>query len=472
MKNSNKKLKKALMYFEKGNLEEALSICEKILEKDYSNEDVLALEGDILCLMGKLDEAKVTWKINADYNNNENAKNHLNNLDDYHTNMVLYNDALKDINTNQFEQACEKLSQCTKNNFNKVNISKALDICKNNRNIVTSTDNTSNNTDEISIKKNTKNNKNNDGDNLNKEDSNNNENSSTITSKEMLDLISNKKEKVESIPIHTINLKGSDEQNSYKPSMNTTKDFVKIAIPKRGLKVSAIVVGVGVVVLVGLYSVLNNLNVTSASPAKTENEIVESSASNASNKEEAKTEPKVEAKPKVESTAGFTEELNAAVANENFDKIYDLLSKIPKEKLPANDVSAYEKAEELMKNSGVKTLYLKGCELFKEKKYEEALSDFKKALPYSDGNYLNSHVIYFMATSYDNLKNTDESAKYYKMYLDKYNTDTYAAECSYKLALLYKDTDKELSKKYASRIEDEFPDTIYYNDSIKSIIYN
>lgn len=458
MKNSNKKFKKALMYFEKGNLEEALIICEKILEKDYSNEDVLALEGDILCLIGKLDEAKVTWKINADYNNNENAKNHLNNLDDYHTSMVLYNEALKDINTNKFEQAREKLSQCTKNNFNKVNISKAIDICKNNKNIITSTDKISNKIDEISIKKTNKNNDN----NLTKKDSNNNENSSTITSKEMLDLISDKKEKVESIPIHTINLKASDQQATPKASMNTTEDFVKIAIPKKGLKVSGIVVGVGVIILVGLYSILNNLNVTSASPDK----VVESSTSNNLKKEEVKTQTKVEI------TVDLAKELNAAVSNENLEKIYTLLSKNPKDKVPANDIEIYEKAEELMKTNGVKAFYLKGCELFKEKKYEEALSDFKKALPYSDGNYLNSHIIYFMATSYDNLKNVDESTKYYKMYLDKYSTDTYAAECYYKLALLYKDTDKELSKQYASRIEDEFPDTIYYNDSIKSIIYN
>lgn len=74
---SNKKLKKALEHYQSGDYESALKICEKFLEKDYSNEEALFLEGDILYKLGRIDDAIVTWKINSEYNKNEEATNRL-----------------------------------------------------------------------------------------------------------------------------------------------------------------------------------------------------------------------------------------------------------------------------------------------------------------------------------------------------------------------------------------------------------
>ena len=67
---SNKKLKKALTHYNNGEYESALKICEKFLEKEYSNEEALELEGEILYKLGRIDDAIVTWKINSEYNNN------------------------------------------------------------------------------------------------------------------------------------------------------------------------------------------------------------------------------------------------------------------------------------------------------------------------------------------------------------------------------------------------------------------
>lgn len=78
---SNKKLKKALENYNMGQYEAALKHCEKLLEKEYSNEEALYLEGEILYKLNRVDDAIVTWKINAEYNNNQEAIDHLNNVD-------------------------------------------------------------------------------------------------------------------------------------------------------------------------------------------------------------------------------------------------------------------------------------------------------------------------------------------------------------------------------------------------------
>ena len=85
MSKYDKKLKKALAQYENGNYEEALDICEKILDKDYNNEEALTLESRALEKLNRISDAIVSWKINAEYNNNEEARTKLdkfNNLDE------------------------------------------------------------------------------------------------------------------------------------------------------------------------------------------------------------------------------------------------------------------------------------------------------------------------------------------------------------------------------------------------------
>ena len=81
MEFSNKKLQKAFEYYEQGKYKEALKICSKVLNKEYNNEDALTLEGEVLFKCGRIDDAIITWKINAEYNNNELAKKHLARID-------------------------------------------------------------------------------------------------------------------------------------------------------------------------------------------------------------------------------------------------------------------------------------------------------------------------------------------------------------------------------------------------------
>ena len=131
-----------------------------------------------------------------------------------------------------------------------------------------------------------------------------------------------------------------------------------------------------------------------------------------------------------------------------------------------------------MKTDGVKDFYLKGSDLFKEKKYEAALKDFEKAYAFSSDSYLRPHLIYFIGTSYENLDKNTEAIKYFQEYLKDYKAKPdaedfmYTPQCLYNLAILYdKEGNSAESKKYAQEIENDYPNTMFYNDVTKKIIY-
>ena len=82
MGNFDKRLKKAKDLYDNKNYKEVLKICDKILEKEYNNEQALELEGEALLKLGRIEEAVLNWQINAEYNNNPTAKMRLQDVDD------------------------------------------------------------------------------------------------------------------------------------------------------------------------------------------------------------------------------------------------------------------------------------------------------------------------------------------------------------------------------------------------------
>ena len=465
MRNFERKLKKALSCYEQNDYETALNICEKILEKDYNNEEALSLEGKLLYLKGELEAAKISWKINSDYNNNEEAKNYLNNIDKYSKEKELYEEALVYIKNNNKKKALEKLYLCSKDGFNKINVIKTLKDCDlfgtseiANENKDLPSKNNLNSKKEIYSNENKKEDKLNNNNNKYLESSSKNTKGQSFKENiKSKNLKNNKKEKsnkqdknVES------NIKGSNSNNKISvDDLKFTKDTSSINSKNNSSKK---LMRTPIIVLLAIV-IIGTIAYISTKSFKDSNQHKETSATNSESNEKTK-------------AADLNKEFSSALKEENSNRLYELILQNPKDKIPSEDVDIYNKAEEFLKTKGVVKFYEDGLSLFKEKKYEEALAYFKKALDFSEDSYLNPHIIYFIATSNDNLKNTDESIKYYKMYLDKYKKDTYTAECIYKLALLYKDKDKELAKKYASKIEDDYSDSIYYNDKIKDIIYS
>ena len=258
------------------------------------------------------------------------------------------------------------------------------------------------------------------------------------------------------------------------PNFKNEKSNAKKSNKKKPVKYIAVAVS-GAIVLLLAYGVTKNIKTTDVS----KNQITASEeANNNANKTENSTDNKTNEDSKKETKTITADELNKAISNNDINSLYTLLTSTPKDKVPQDALDAYNKAEKLMKTDGVKDLYLKGSDLFKEKKYEDALKDFEKAYAFSSDSYLRPHLIYFMGTSYENLDKNTEAIKYFQEYLKDYKAKPdaedfmYTPQCLYNLAILYnKEGNSAESKKYAQEIENDYPNTMFYNDVTKKIIY-
>ncbi|MPQ44432.1 tetratricopeptide repeat protein [Clostridium tarantellae] len=473
MKKNDKKLQKAYSLFESGNYEEALNICGKILEKDYNNEDALTLESRILYYSGDLNEAKLTWKINSDYNDNIECKQYLNNVTEYNELKNLYEDALKDIEKGNVDNAILKLNKCSTSSFNKFNVKKALENCSSIKKGITPTTPLKSSYEEqkadslihslvdekitkeiraaiqkeLAKKENAKKST----DNISSDSLKESKKTSKETIKNTsIDQVSNKEE-----------IKESKELiENIKPNVSkfnsTSNNNIK---NNKAFKITTVVI-VGAIVAGIAFTTIKNTNFSN----KTEN------AESIKNNVGASTS----------TTHEFpTKNFESAITTKNINELYTLLTSTQKSDANGDNLKLYNKAEEIMKVDGVEKFYKDGFALFKEKKYADSIPYFEKALKFSDKNYLQPHIIYFTASANENLGNKDEAIKYYEMYINKYlkhdsegDDPFYSPEALYKLANYYKDKDKTLSKKYASLIEADFPNSIFYNDITMKLIYN
>ncbi len=85
--------------------------------------------------------------------------------------------------------------------------------------------------------------------------------------------------------------------------------------------------------------------------------------------------------------------------------------------------------------------------------------------------YLNEHILFMMASSYEGLEDIENANKYYEIYVDKYEKNgSYIEQCLYSLAINNEGIDKEKSKKYAKILTNRFSKSEYNNSRIKAIL--
>ena len=449
MSKYDKKLKKALAQFENGNYEEALDICEKVLDKDYNNEEALTLESRALEKLNRISDAIVSWKINAEYNNNEEARTKLdkfNNLDEKKLAMsTIFSETMKDEikarpKDTEKEKKDKKVEQAPVIKINKEKPREDVKI------------------DDIKMDHPVK--------ETSKTESNHLDNVTKVDFHKK-DEIKKSKDKPKD---------DNEPKVISTPNFKNEKSNAKKSNKKKPVKYIAVAVS-GAIVLLLAYGVTKNIKTTDAS----KNQITASEEANKTdnaNKTENSTDNKTNEESKTETKTLTADELNKAISNNDMNSLYTLLTSTPKDKVPQDALDAYNKAENLMKTDGVKDFYLKGSDLFKEKKYEAALKDFEKAYAFSSDSYLKPHLIYFIGTSYENLDKNTEAIKYFQEYLKDYKAKPdaedfmYTPQCLYNLAILYnKEGNSAESKKYAQEIENDYPNTMFYNDVTKKIIY-
>lgn len=442
MSNFDKKLDKAENYFKKKHYKEALRICDKVLEKQYNNEKALELEGEILYRLGRVDEAILNWKINSEYNNNPTSKMRLAEMDKSTKEKALSYDNFNTISSDtlqaelaiilaaQEKEAQEKEAQKIKEATEDIKIDEPTsevvteekpievveEIISNDKENVISevaVDESSNTEPEIEVSEvkvvEPENNK----------TSINNENNSTVSEE---------------------NVQSTDKKQTVNPKKTSSKN--------RNI---AIAVACVVVIAAASYGVYKYSSKTDDT-IKPQTEVTEQTK---------------------ELPANFNESLTKATDSKDFDNLYSLLSDAKGLKIPAEDQKSYDAALKLMQTDGIQKFYDAGLDQMKEKKYQDALGNLTKAYDFCGGSYLEPHIMYFMGAANAGLNKPEDAVKYYKEYLEKFpHADMYTPEVLYKLAEYYNGTgDKDQAKKYAQHIENSYPSSPYYNDTLKDILY-
>lgn len=166
------------------------------------------------------------------------------------------------------------------------------------------------------------------------------------------------------------------------------------------------------------------------------------------------------------------EEIEIALQNLKAEKDIETVSK-QIDLLEDNKDKKYKEIKSTFINKKQAYYYNLGKQKLKENKVDESIKNLKVAYDSREGEYLDSHVTYYMAIAVKE-KDITECKKYYKEYLEKYGKEKnspYSGESLYNLAIInWEEGNKEEAKKYAKKIKNNYPNSIYNNEKIKNII--
>lgn len=159
------------------------------------------------------------------------------------------------------------------------------------------------------------------------------------------------------------------------------------------------------------------------------------------------------------------------IQEENYDALYNEISKFKIDTLSEKDKEVFLKGEEFLKNQGVKFYYIQGVSLINNSKdYKAALTPLKKGYQYSKGNYLRDDLLYFIALDYQFDNEKENEIKTLEQYLTDFKDGVYESAVLYRLMLIYKETDLDKAKVYANEIATRYSDDEYNNSIVRSIL--
>ena len=459
MSNFDKKLEKAENYYKKKHYKEALRICDKVLAKQYNNEKALELEGEIFYKLGKIDEAILNWKINAEYNNNPTAKMRLAETDKSTKEKALSYDNFNTISSDTLQaelaailaaQEAEAKEKEAKEQEAKERQAKEAEAREKEAREKQAKEAEAR--EKEAREKQAK-----EAEAREKEAREKQAKEAEDREKEAKEKQAKEaeaKEKESNVKQSTDTDTTEEENTEATPTNSNNTDKVESNKKKTSNKNRniAIAVACGVVVVLAAYSGVKYYSNKNDAPQKQEQQVNEQTK---------------------ELPADFNNSLTKAVNDKNYEDLYNLLSEAKGLTIPADDEKIYSEATKLMQDEGVQSFYDAGLKDMKDKKYEDALNNLNKAYAFCDGTYLQPHIIYFMGAANAGLNKPEDAVKYYKEYLEKFpHSDMYTPEILYKLAEYYNGTgNKEEAKKYAQHIENSYPSSPYYNDTIKDILY-
>lgn len=432
MEKTKKYYAKAMEYYCDGYIEKALEYCEKSLaiSRDYS--PALNLKGLIQYVRGNLEEAQVTWRINCKLNEDGISKKYLDDSKKDREMLELFTKGVGYYKEIKIHQALEVFKECEKSHFNVLNLWNYIAYCY--------------------VK-------------LGEYDKCNHYINEIL-----------KIDKVNSMALAT--KKTLMDIGVIKKEVNTRKIYAGCIIAGLLLVLAVVYFNKDMIKSINVLDKFTKNKVEQNNLVKDNNATKEglgNSLNNGSSKETAKEEqPKAQQDQNSSNMAGKValdfEAVTKDLDNNDYEKLLSYLETYSNKDLTLNEKALLVRVEEKVKASGVEHFYNLGMSQIKNKDYKQAMSSFSRIYKYSEGNYLNQHIIYMLGFSYEKIYDIENANKYYELYINKYNKGDYFEATLYSLAIINKDLDKEKSKQYAKILVSEYENSQYNNTVIKSII--
>lgn len=418
-----KQYNKAMNFYNNGQMNRALEICENILANDLSCSEVLNLKGLMLYQKGLLKEAKIVWKLNCDINTDSVAKKYIEDCKSDDERTEKYKDAEYNLKNMNIDKAMMLFRECMESEFNSIKVNTGIAMCY--------------------MRK---------GDNY--------------RAKEFIDKalhIDNEAVTANALKKDLINLGLYSNENR---------------VSKKVLSVITVLFIIGAI-CVGGYSIytkvsLNN-SISKDSSLNTEEDIKKDeslgSDSNKDTNDSDQEDQNLENEQADKKEAIFNNENVALLLkNKDVDKLYDEINMVNKETLSDQDLELYNNAIELLTTNGVSKFYEYGVWYFNNGNYNSAKVELEKAYKYCDKSDLKEHIVFYKGSTASQLGDNSEALKLYKEYYSLYPKGAYIEGVLYELALLTNTTNKNMGKEYARELVNNYPNSLYINDYIRDIV--
>lgn len=423
-RNKNKKYILATKFYQNGEIDKALKKCEESIAEDLKNSAALNLKGLLLYLKGDLKGAVATWKINADFNDDDIAKNYIEDSKRDKDKIKLYKEAEVLLTRLSINEAEKKLNMCKESDFNAIKVNLALSVCY-----------------------------------LRKGDY---ENAGVSLTK--------------ALSIDKNNAQGKKTAKEFEKYSDSKLEILKSTSENTMKVLKGLVCAVAIfVVLFGGYKIIHkfiNSNDTDVlSTNNNENENLLSNEENIEREQEEVTNSKNNEDENGDNNIKVdVYKIQSYIDSKNYDELYNLVNKLNINELSGKEQAVTKIAQELLIKEGCEYFYNSAMKYYNTKDYNNALIQIEKAYKYSQTTYLASEVLFFDGAINDKKGNNNQAIKLYEEYYNKYKNGDYIGEVLYGLAMLYKSEDLSKAKMYANELNNNHSESMYNNENIKSLL--
>ena len=166
------------------------------------------------------------------------------------------------------------------------------------------------------------------------------------------------------------------------------------------------------------------------------------------------------------------EDVEKYIQAKDYDSMYFQFDKWKNKKLSAEDKRLLSTVHQILNGEGCLYFYNLGSKYLDNGDYDNAISYFKKSYEVGNKSDLDPHITYFLARSVDLSGDHSSALKYYSQYDKSFPQGNYEESVLYRLAVLYRGMNSDISKSYAKKLLDRYPGSIYNNSIIDSILHS